>query len=218
MGLGARFAVAAILIPCGIAVLYIGIATFNPPTHLLQIAYQTHGSLGPALPVHWRSRVPINTCRPCSRRGHEGAEGTYNFDKNGDDLHGYNVVRNDKGNIVFDRRIDFYQGWKWPDLPQTLNWDSMTISLRVCRQGRSMHWQAATDLSNECVYLTHIGGNAGPNMLFTKISCTSASVDLTWSCPGFSHSPKQLRSPAAVSYFVEDGLLQSEPESWCSFS
>ncbi len=43
-------------------------------------------------------------------RGHEGAEGTYNFDKNGDGLHGYNVVRNDKGNIVFDRRIDFYQG------------------------------------------------------------------------------------------------------------
>lgn len=43
-------------------------------------------------------------------RGHEGAEGTYNFDKNGDGLHGYNVVRNDKGNIVFDRRIDFYKG------------------------------------------------------------------------------------------------------------
>lgn len=43
-------------------------------------------------------------------RGHAGAEGTYNFDKNGDGLHGYNVVRNDKGNIVFDRRIDFYQG------------------------------------------------------------------------------------------------------------
>jgi len=41
-------------------------------------------------------------------RGHEGAEGSYNFDKNGDGLHGYNVVRNDKGNIVFDRRIDFY--------------------------------------------------------------------------------------------------------------
>jgi len=42
-------------------------------------------------------------------RGHEGAEGTYNFDKNGDGLHGYNVVRNDKGNIVFDKRIDFYK-------------------------------------------------------------------------------------------------------------
>jgi hypothetical protein len=24
-------------------------------------------------------------------------------------LHGYNVVRNDKGNIVFDKRIDFYK-------------------------------------------------------------------------------------------------------------
>ncbi|ACA20747.1 Extracellular ligand-binding receptor [Methylobacterium sp. 4-46] len=45
-----------------------------------------------------------------SIRGHEGAEGTYNFDKNGDGLHGYNVVKNDKGSIVFDKRIDFNQG------------------------------------------------------------------------------------------------------------
>ncbi|ACL61356.1 ABC transporter substrate-binding protein [Methylobacterium nodulans] len=45
-----------------------------------------------------------------SVRGHEGAEGTYNFDKNGDGLHGYNVVKNDKGTITFDKRIDFYQG------------------------------------------------------------------------------------------------------------
>src|ERR1700755_1086801 len=30
-----------------------------------------------------------------------GAEGEYNFDQNGDGLHGYNVVKNDKGNIVF---------------------------------------------------------------------------------------------------------------------
>ncbi len=42
-------------------------------------------------------------------RGHQGAEGTYNFDKNGDGLHGYNVVRNDKGTITFDKRIDFYK-------------------------------------------------------------------------------------------------------------
>lgn len=40
-------------------------------------------------------------------KGFEGAEGTYNFDANGDGLHGYNVVRNDRGTIVFDRRIDF---------------------------------------------------------------------------------------------------------------
>jgi len=36
-----------------------------------------------------------------------GAEGEYNFDKNGDGLHGYNIVRNDKGNIVFDKHIEF---------------------------------------------------------------------------------------------------------------
>ncbi len=40
-------------------------------------------------------------------KGYAGAEGEYNFDKNGDGLHGYNVVRNEKGAIVFDKRIDF---------------------------------------------------------------------------------------------------------------
>ena len=36
-----------------------------------------------------------------------GAEGEYNFDANGDGLHGYNVVRNENGKIIYDRRIDF---------------------------------------------------------------------------------------------------------------
>ncbi|SFI15923.1 branched-chain amino acid transport system substrate-binding protein [Bosea sp. OK403] len=40
-------------------------------------------------------------------RGHKGAEGEYNFDKNGDGLHGYNIVKNDKGEIRFDKRLDF---------------------------------------------------------------------------------------------------------------
>ncbi|WNJ93014.1 ABC transporter substrate-binding protein [Bosea sp. 685] len=40
-------------------------------------------------------------------RGHKGAEGEYNFDKNGDGLHGYNIVKNDKGEIKFDKRLDF---------------------------------------------------------------------------------------------------------------
>jgi branched-chain amino acid transport system substrate-binding protein len=39
-------------------------------------------------------------------RGFQGAEGEYNFDENGDGLHGYNVVKNDKGNMVFEKRID----------------------------------------------------------------------------------------------------------------
>jgi branched-chain amino acid transport system substrate-binding protein len=40
-------------------------------------------------------------------RGHGGAEGEFNFDANGDGLHGYNVVRNDGGRIVFVRRFEF---------------------------------------------------------------------------------------------------------------
>ena len=35
-----------------------------------------------------------------------GAEGEYNFDQNGDGLHGYNIVKNDKGKIVFDKHIE----------------------------------------------------------------------------------------------------------------
>ncbi|HYM04138.1 MAG TPA: ABC transporter substrate-binding protein [Stellaceae bacterium] len=40
-------------------------------------------------------------------KGYQGAEGTYNFDKNGDGLHGYNIVKNDNGTIVFEKHIDF---------------------------------------------------------------------------------------------------------------
>src|SRR6201995_651377 len=42
-----------------------------------------------------------------STRKFPGAEGEYNFDQNGDGLHGYNVVKNDKGNIVYDKHIEF---------------------------------------------------------------------------------------------------------------
>ena len=41
-----------------------------------------------------------------SIRKHPGAEGEYNFDTNGDGLHGYNIVRNEKGTIVFDKHIE----------------------------------------------------------------------------------------------------------------
>jgi branched-chain amino acid transport system substrate-binding protein len=40
-------------------------------------------------------------------RGFKGVEGTYNFEPNGDAVHGYNVVKNEKGKIVFIQRIDF---------------------------------------------------------------------------------------------------------------
>src|SRR5450432_1014105 len=35
-----------------------------------------------------------------------GAEGEYNFDANGDGLHGYNIVKNDNGTIVFDKHVE----------------------------------------------------------------------------------------------------------------
>jgi branched-chain amino acid transport system substrate-binding protein len=40
-------------------------------------------------------------------KGYKGVEGTYTFDKNGDGLHGYNIVKNDNGKIVFVKHIDF---------------------------------------------------------------------------------------------------------------
>ena len=42
-----------------------------------------------------------------STKGYKGAEGEYNFDQFGDGLHGYNIMRNEKGTIVFDRHIEF---------------------------------------------------------------------------------------------------------------
>jgi branched-chain amino acid transport system substrate-binding protein len=38
-------------------------------------------------------------------RGFKGAEGTFNFDENGDGLHGYNIVKNENGKVVFVKHI-----------------------------------------------------------------------------------------------------------------
>jgi branched-chain amino acid transport system substrate-binding protein len=40
-------------------------------------------------------------------RGLKGVEGTYNFNANGDGVHAYNIVRNDKGKVVFIKHIAF---------------------------------------------------------------------------------------------------------------
>ena len=40
-------------------------------------------------------------------KGYKGLEGTYDFDARGDGLHGYNVVKNDGGKLVFIKRVDF---------------------------------------------------------------------------------------------------------------
>ena len=65
--------------------------------HLLALAINNAGSLEPQ-----KIRDAI-----LSVKGYAGAEGTYNFDPNGDGLHGYNIVRNDHGKLVFIKHIDF---------------------------------------------------------------------------------------------------------------
>lgn len=42
-----------------------------------------------------------------STKGLKGVGGTYNFDSNGDGLHGYSVVRNDQGKMVFVKHVEF---------------------------------------------------------------------------------------------------------------
>jgi branched-chain amino acid transport system substrate-binding protein len=41
-----------------------------------------------------------------SIKGYKGTEGEYNFDQNGDGLHGYNIVKNVKGEAVFDKHVE----------------------------------------------------------------------------------------------------------------
>jgi branched-chain amino acid transport system substrate-binding protein len=66
-------------------------------TNILAMAFTKAGSTDPA-----KVRDSI-----IAIKGFAGAEGTYNFDAKGDGLHGYNVVKNDQGKIVFDKRVDF---------------------------------------------------------------------------------------------------------------
>ena len=65
--------------------------------HVLALAIDSAKSLEPQ-----RIREAI-----LSVKSYQGAEGTYNFDQNGDGLHGYNIVKNDNGKIVFIKHIDF---------------------------------------------------------------------------------------------------------------
>src|SRR3984957_15861548 len=61
-----------------------------------------------------------------STKGHKGAEGEYNFDQFGDGLHGYNIVRNEKGVVVFDSTsnspIDWRRGGPFPTVRAPRSW------------------------------------------------------------------------------------------------
>jgi branched-chain amino acid transport system substrate-binding protein len=40
-------------------------------------------------------------------KGYRGVEGVYNYDENGDGLHGYNIVKNENGKTEYVKNIDF---------------------------------------------------------------------------------------------------------------
>ena len=70
----------------------------------------------PTTPSRARRRRSTRPARPSPARSatrswpsrkYAGVEGDYYFDKNGDGLHGYNVVRNENGKIIYVKHIDF---------------------------------------------------------------------------------------------------------------
>jgi branched-chain amino acid transport system substrate-binding protein len=75
---------------------YTGSWTYDA-VHVLALAIENAKSLEPQ-----KIREAI-----LSMKSYQGAEGIYNFDQNGDGLHGYNVIKNDNGKIVFIKHIDF---------------------------------------------------------------------------------------------------------------
>ena len=75
---------------------YLGAWTYDA-VHVLALAIEKAKSLEPR-----RIRDAI-----LSVKDYPGVQGTYNFDPNGDGLHGYNIVKNDNGKIVFIKHIDF---------------------------------------------------------------------------------------------------------------
>lgn len=95
----------------------------NPTSKTFAEAYQAKYGVLPDNQSAWsfdgvnilaRGMTEANSTAPDKLRsamlafkGFQGAEGEYNFDKNGDGLHGYNVVRYENGKIQYLSRIDF---------------------------------------------------------------------------------------------------------------
>jgi hypothetical protein len=58
-------------------------------------------------PVRWLATTQAVRKAILAIKGYKGLEGTYDFDARGDGVHGYNVVKNEGGNVVFIKRVDF---------------------------------------------------------------------------------------------------------------
>jgi branched-chain amino acid transport system substrate-binding protein len=79
----------------------------TPPDNQSSYAYDAITILGNAINTAGTTDPEKIRSAILAVKGFMGAEGEYNFDANGDGLHGYNVVKNENGKIVYDRRIDF---------------------------------------------------------------------------------------------------------------
>jgi branched-chain amino acid transport system substrate-binding protein len=78
-----------------------------PPDNYSSWTYDAIGVLSAAINKAGSTEPDKIRAAILSTKGYKGAEGEYNFDEFGDGLHGYNIVRNEKGNIVFDKHIEF---------------------------------------------------------------------------------------------------------------
>lgn len=104
-----------------------GVADFNadssPEAHAFADAYKAAHKMAPDNFSSWTydavklAARAINTAKSTDPkavreailavRDYKGVEGTYDFDANGDGLHGYNIVKNDGGKVVFIKHIEF---------------------------------------------------------------------------------------------------------------
>jgi branched-chain amino acid transport system substrate-binding protein len=88
------------------AELYAAVAN-APPDNYSSWTYDAIGVLAAAINKAGSTDPEKIRTAILSTKGYTGAEGEYNFDEFGDGLHGYNIVRNEKGVVVFDRHIEF---------------------------------------------------------------------------------------------------------------
>ena len=84
-----------------------GAVSNAPPDLYSAWTYDAIGVLSAAINTAGSTEPDKIRAAMLATKGYKGAEGEYNFDEFGDGLHGYNIVRNEKGNIVFDRHIEF---------------------------------------------------------------------------------------------------------------
>jgi branched-chain amino acid transport system substrate-binding protein len=78
-----------------------------PPDNYSAWTYDAIGVLSAAINKAGSTNPDKIRAAILSTRGYMGAEGEYNFDEFGDGLHCYNIVRNEKGVIVFDKHVEF---------------------------------------------------------------------------------------------------------------